>query len=62
MVRRNETVGNRWPLCVYNNMHAGTEVGGGKSVGLGGRGREPSLQHKRKKGQNQVKSSTDELW
>lgn len=50
VVRRNETVGNRRPLCVYNNMHAGTEVGcGGKSVGLGGRGREPSLQHKRKK-------------
>lgn len=40
---------NRRPLCVYNNMHAGAEVGGGKSVGLGGRGREPSLQHKRKK-------------
>lgn len=36
MVRRNETVGNRRPLCVYNNMHAGTEVGGGKPVGLGG--------------------------
>lgn len=49
MVRRNETVGNRRPLCVYNNMHAGAEVGGGKSVGLGGRGREPSLQHKRRK-------------
>lgn len=31
-----------------------------KSAGLGGRGREPSLQHKRKKGQNQVKSSTDD--